>query len=86
MNFTFRDPHLNFNNYMVIGCLCSCPLQENKSYLGILFHFLLKPSATDCSTREDTLFKSLREAIPQPHPRTFPWNAWVFQENWYLID
>ena len=34
-NVSVRDPRNNSDHYMVMGCLCSTPLIEHYSYLGV---------------------------------------------------
>ena len=85
-NVVVRYPCQNSNHYMVLGCLCSRPLQENNSYLVILWCFPLNPQAACNGSRVDSLFKVLRKVIPFPNPRTFPQKVWISQDTWYIID
>ena len=69
----------------VPGLHTHMPPQRNKIYLGSMWHFPLNPQEMARSTRADTLFVALREAIPHLYPRNFPRNTWILQKNWYLI-
>ena len=84
-NVMVREPCQNSNHFMYLGCILTCPLKENKIYLGSMWHFPLNPQEMARSTRADTLFVALREAIPHLYPRNFPRNTWILQKNWSLI-
>ena len=84
-NLAVRDNFHNRDQYMVLGFLRNHTIQENNICLGGLWRFPMKTPAVDSRSSADTLFGSLRKAIPHPYPRTSPWNACISQDAWYLI-
>ena len=66
-NVSIRDPRLNSDHYMVLGCLHSAPLREHARYLRGGKRLPLRPLTAP--TREDRIFADLRRAVPKPLAR-----------------
>ena len=83
-NVSVRDPRHNSDHYMVLGCLPSASLTENKQYLGGRKKLPLKPPTEP--TREDGVFAALRRAVPKARAREARQNEWISTEMWRLAD
>ena len=84
MNVAIRDPRHNSDHYMVLGCLPSAPLLDTEWYLGGRKRWPVRPPTEP--SRQDTLFATLRRAVPKTKPREARQNAWISAETWQLID
>ena len=83
-NVAVRDSRNNSDHYMVLGCLPSAPLMEDKRYLGGRKRWPVRPPVKP--TRADQLFAALRRAVPKAQPREARRNAWISEKTWRLID
>ena len=83
-NVSVQDPRHNSDHYMVLGCLPSASLMENKRYLGGRKRGPMRPPTKP--TQVDKLFVALRRAVPKAQPRTARRNAWILEETWRLVD
>ena len=72
---TVRYPQYNLDYYTVLGCLCSCTLQESRRYHGCQRRFLSRPPNHVIWTRANRLFTDIRSAMPHPQPWTLQRNA-----------
>ena len=82
-NVAVRNSRHNNDHYMVLGCLRSASLRENRRYLGVWRHFLLKAPAKKDMTEVDKTFSGLKGAMPRPDLRQ---NAWISKETWALVE
>ena len=82
-NVAVRDPRYNFDHYMVMGLLGGGTAQDHIRYIVGRRRIALTPPKQP--TREDTLFRDLRRAVPKPHLREQHRNAWVSDETWKLV-
>ena len=69
---------------MVVGLLRGGTARDHIKYIAGRRRIALTPPKQP--TREDTLFRDLRRAVPKPHSREQHRNAWVFDETWKLVD
>ena len=83
-NLAVRDPRHNTDHYIVLGCLPGAPLATTQQYQGGRRRWLVPPPAAP--SRMDTLFASLRRAVPKTAPREARRNAWILAETWRLVD
>ena len=83
-NVSVRDPRHNSDHYMVLGCLPSTYLTEQKRYLRGRKRWPL--SLPTKQTREEKSFAALRRAVQKAQPRAARQNAWISEETWILVD
>ena len=69
---------------MVMGLLRGGTVREHIRYIAGRRRIPLKPPKRP--TREDSLFRDLRRAVPKPQPREQHRNAWISEETWRLVD
>ena len=79
-NVAVRDPQHNSDHYMVLGCLPSASLTEQKRYLGGRKWWLVRPP--EKPTWADQLFAALRRAVPKAQPREARLNACPYRGSW----
>ena len=82
-NVSVRDPQHNSDHYMVLGCLPSASLTEQKWYLGGRKRWPVRLPAKP--TRVEKLSAALRGAIPKAQPRAARQNAWISEEMWRIV-
>ena len=83
-NVSVQDPWHNSDHYMVLGCLPSASLTEQKRYLGGRKRWPMRPPTKP--TRVDKVFAALRRAVPKAQPRPARQNDWISEETWRLVD
>ena len=83
-NVAVREPRHNSEHYMVLGCLPSSPLTDQKRYLGRKKRWPVRLPVK--STQTDQLFAALRRALPKAQPHEARRNAWISEKTWRLID
>ena len=83
-NVAVRDPWHKSDHFMVLGCLPSAPLTEQKRYLGGSKRWPARPPVKP--TRADQLFAALQRAVPKMQPCKARRNVWISEETWILVD
>ena len=83
-NVSVRDPRHNTDHYMVLGYLRSAPKREHIKYLTGSKQLPLRPLSDP--TRENSIFATLRRAVPKPHARERRKNGWILEDTWRLVD
>ena len=83
-NVAVRDPRHKSDHYMVLGCLPSSPLTDQKRYLGRKKRWPVRLPVKPMRT--DQLFAALRRAVPKAQPREARQNAWISEKMWRLIN
>ena len=78
-NVAVRDPHYKSDHYMVVGLLRGGTVREHIRYIVGGRRIPLTPPKRP--TREDTIFRDLRRAVPKPQPREQHRNAWISEET-----
>ena len=80
--FSARELWHNTDHYLVQGCLCQVNQRENKCSFGmgmqILFHL------TKRTSREENIFASLQQELPNKTARKCAQNSLVLEEPCYL--
>ena len=69
---------------MVVGLLRGGTTRGHIRYIAGRRRIPLTPPKRP--TREDTLFRDLRRAVPKPHSREQHRNEWISDETWKLVD
>ena len=74
-NVSVRDPRYNSDHYMVVGLLRGGTTRDHIRYIAGRRRMPLTTPKEP--TREETLFKDLRRAVPKPHMQEQHRNAWI---------
>ena len=83
-NVAVRDPRYNSDHYMLVGLLRGGTVREHIRYIAGRRRISL--TSPKRPTREDTIFRDLRRAVPKPQPQEQHQNAWISEETWKLVD
>ena len=79
-----RSPMHNTYQCLVLGCLRGVTLKYHQRYLGLHTQIPLFPP--NHSTNEDSLFASLRQAVPKTPVRKRTHASWILEETGRVID
>ena len=82
--YAFQDTRHNSDHYLVLGCLRNVTLKEHRCYFGMCTQIRIRPPRQPSC--KDNLFASLCKAFPKPLARECPYNYWISEDTWQLIN